>query len=180
MFLILNNSLLDVLGYQYLVENPSLAKRSSHSRDSIKDFVIDLNNKQDTKDKLAYLLDIGFTSTTGGGRDYLSVILDFDTPLHFDESSRIVSVDEAIGIISSQGFVPIDHLDSGNPQSHDLRNRYDSAGYHNFAFKIDNPQGVIEISGFNLKWNQIWEVYCYYPVSSYIALLDAHIKSLKL
>lgn len=170
----LYNSLQDNLGYQYLVETTSVTKKDIHSRDYIKDFVIDLNNKQDTMNKLAYLLDIIFTSSKNGN-DYLSIILDFDSTLDVDEANRVVNVDNIIALLSSHGFMSGDHLDSGAPQIHRDRIKYVSSGYHNYAFKISNLQGAIAISGLNLKWERIWNVYCYYAYSSYLTRLNAHI-----
>jgi len=175
----LYNSQQDNLGYQYLVETTIVTKRDIHSRDYIKDFVIDLDNKQDTKDKLAYLLDIVFTSSRDGN-DYLSVILDFDTTVNVDIAKRVVSVDNAVAILSPHGFVPIDHLDSEAPQQHSDKIRYDTSGYHNYAFKISKSQGAIAVSSLNLKWDQIWKVYCYYSYSSYLTRLNAHISRLRI
>lgn len=174
------NSQKNNLGYQYLLKDTTLTKNADHVRDRVKDLVIDLDKNEDTRDKLAYILDVISGSSISGG-DFLSLILDFDdSSIIIDDLSRVIDVDNAIGMLSSRGFQSITHLHSESPKTNDDKIIYSTLGYRNYGLKISISPSAIDISSINLKWDRIWEIYSYYPVREYSARLDAHILKLNL
>ena len=100
---------------------------------------------------------------------------DLFVSINIDEANRVYEIDNAIAILGSQGFIPINHLNSESPQTESDRNRYSSAGFHSYAVWIGNSPNAIAISKFNLEWEWIWKTYCYYSPFIQFERLTTHI-----
>jgi hypothetical protein len=158
------------LGYQLLLNAP-IPTKQSHARDRVQDFSIEIDSKQNTKDKLAYLMDELFVTTSTGG-NFICVIAPYDTEL---EIGNVATIDKAICILSADGFMSVDDLLSVDAP----RSKYDKdGGYDSFAVKITNPQTVLNVRAMNLLWDRIWKYSIYYRFGSFKSILEAHMTKL--